>query len=130
MSNSRVVKFRAWGHLAKEDDYRMFFNVSLAWSFNAMMPYTLNDQMICDHSLMQYTGLEDKSGKEIYEGDIVKTTYTNHDHNGEIYFQPTRLKWSVKHSPFSNQGLFVYSRHDYSVEIIGNIHENRELLEK
>ena len=79
----------------------------------------------------QYTGLKDKNGVEIYEGDIVKTVFDlakRKRHIGEIYFQPTRLNWSVKHSVFANQDLFVYTRPDRSIEVIGNIYENPELL--
>ena len=77
----------------------------------------------------QFTGLHDKKGKEIWEGDVVKTFAYKKKNIGVIYFQPTRLNWSVRHSVFTNQDMFVYARPDFSIEVIGNIHEHPELLE-
>ena len=116
----REIKFRAWD------------GEELIYPNTKMFGGTSNGDLLRDwpSTIMQFTGLSDKSGKEIYEGDIVETVYTNHKkHKGAIYFQPTRLNWSVEHSPFANQDLFVYSRPDCSIEIIGNIYENPELIE-
>lgn len=70
----------------------------------------------------QYTGLKDKNGVEIYEGDIVI-------HNGKL----SKVKWSEKYCQFRIEGSrattglnFYHSRH---YEFIGNIHDNPELLE-
>ena len=68
--------------------------------------------------LMQYTGLKDKNGEEIYEGDIVKTPYGK----GQIF---ERLCcWFV-----NLQKELGYFTIDEPIEILGNIHENPELLE-
>lgn len=86
-----------------------------------------------DYIIEQCTGLKDKNGKLIYEGDIVKTD------SGSIYF----IQWDKKTSSFReedpnlsdvvyNAGHHLSLWSDFyckSYTIIGNIHENPELLE-
>ena len=84
-----------------------------------------------DKNLMQYTGLKDRNGVEIYEGDIVKDEYDN-----ELYFvwySDTHARYVI--SPlaalkFNSQKRRVvdYGTGIKTYEVIGNIHENPELL--
>ena len=69
----------------------------------------------------QFTGLLDKQGKEIYEGDIVKHTSGEPEVNSvEYYCGEWHLEPHGLHLPDENG----------QVEVIGNIYENKELLEK
>ena len=76
--------------------------------------------------IMQYTGLKDKNGKEIYEGDIVE--YSRN-------FPPILVEWDdniVGFKPFCKYDSDCYGvpkKEDHSVyKIIGNVYENPELL--
>ena len=74
--------------------------------------------------LMQYTGLKDKNGKEIYEGDIVKTTTSIYEIKrgiGGMFLQETCID--------GDEYLFRQLETEIC-EVIGNIYENPELLTK
>ena len=82
----------------------------------------------------QYTGLKDKNGKEIYEGDIIQETIITDDttdgtYRYEVYWDEDTLCWSIK----GISDIDYHLRDDLwetnaSREVIGNIHENPELL--
>jgi len=107
----REIKFRAWDDTSKEMHFFRF-----------------GEQSSCDGTyqkntmpLMQYTGLKDKNGKEIYEGDIVKAP---HD------FGPGGFSERQFTVFFNNvAGGYQWNYWDMSkAEIIGNIYEDGNLL--
>ena len=73
-------------------------------------------------TLGQFTGLTDKNGKRIFEGDVVKATGTN-DHIGYVTFECGKFITRCTCHPKS-----VCDIHPPIEEVIGNIHDNGELL--
>lgn len=110
---------------------KVIFNNVL--SFNSdNYPFIVKDISVDPNTVGQYTGLKDKNGKEIYEGDIVKTPLLD-----PIFGDILADAWCNALIRF-NQGSFVvsyYNSHNIylqdlcdKIEILGNIHDNPELL--
>lgn len=103
-----------------------------AWNGHKMFPPTdvLNLNMANfkkTHILMQYTGLKDKNGTEIYEGDIVKDPRRVIDHqNIEVFWSDNLSMFMIRNNRKTwSEELYP---HVERYEVIGNIYENPELL--
>ena len=83
--------------------------------------------------LMQYTGLKDSNGKEIYEGDLFGVTNLSGDLEivGEAIFDTDLAQFTIKYANGGWAELWQHlsERTNKAKEIIGNIYENPELLE-
>ncbi|MFT8581127.1 MAG: YopX family protein [Schleiferilactobacillus perolens] len=77
--------------------------------------------------LMQYTGLHDKNGREIYEGDIVDFGLENQD--GKLVLAPVSYGEYIAGYVLDNGGNGIWQRLTKDCKVIGNIYENPDLLE-
>lgn len=119
----RELKFRAWVN----DHWTDFLpTCKTLGEYNANIidtegyTYEINNPFIVE----QYTGLNDKFGRAIYEGDIVQID----DHIlGDFEVLWHNLGWKIKRS-VGFEALSVHKPDD--IVVIGNIHENPELLER
>ena len=105
----REIKFRAW-----------FTNGKEVFAIN---PYFFEEQGLMEwqdvrdnslYTFLQFTGLHDKNGKEIYEGDVVRIGSR----------PPVEVRWHKDSAGFLQVGMELMS----NTEVIGNIYENPELL--
>ena len=134
----RTIKFRAWDKKLK----LMAEVLTLSFKNNKIecVHYASNggvymfngEKNVKRYYLMQFTGLKDKNGKEIYEGDIVKLKENEYyfERSGEVIFEEGTFK--IKNVELWNDG--TYNHYSLEIldtefcEIIGNIHENKDLI--
>lgn len=131
MKQVRKIKFRAW-HLHENKMYDVY---NLDILFGRYWSEERRECLFsCDIELMQYTGLKDKNGKEIYEGDIVIVTCYSYEQiesesTGEVVYSEALACFALSdgENGFATlsdlQGPF---RTEY--EVIGNIYDNPDLL--
>jgi len=111
MSNDRF-KFRAWHKDSGQMIYREKASYPFSW-IEEGQPFVL----------MQWTGLLDKNGREIYEGDLLKYEMGS---IWEVIFEDGCFKRNSLTARYGSKKLLLDSPEQF--EIIGNIHENPELL--
>lgn len=89
-------------------------------------------EYVNENTLGQYTGLTDKNGAKIFEGDIVEYETGKKVRIGRVFFSDFRASFSVtagkNGSARINNDLFNYIQSRNSVIVIGNIYDNPELI--
>jgi len=120
---SRIIEFRAWNKY----NNTMYSMESVEFACNEiwkLRTLELNDEFI----VMQYTGLKDKNGTKIFEGDIL----SNGDYVAQVVFGEFDglMAWHVliNHKKQWALGSGDILGHNPYIEVIGNIYENPELI--
>ena len=124
----RDIKFRAWDN----DFLKMHWFLEKSHNLPTPQPLHWYLEMKERFDIMQYTGLKDKNGKEIYEGDIITfgkyikyrvifedSCFHLYHHEGLKEWDGTDYRWGP---------LYRIKELAFDVELVGNIYENHELL--
>ena len=131
---NREIKFRIWNDYDKK---MIHWNELL--EKNLANIFTIPSY---DKWLMQYTGLHDKNGKEIYEGDIIEFSYDIFTRNfdtkvgkgivefigGAFYIKSFEIEGKKVEDIDNEEWFLLYTVNTDTLEVIGNVHENLELL--
>lgn len=132
---SREIKFRVWSE--EDREYRTDCNLTGLFNSVTGTPATIYSDEGDRFDIEQYTGLKDKNGKEIYEGDIVAQELIDDPFAGGyptyvVCWDEEFLGWALKDTTGddgNDTDLHFFIAERRKCEIVGNIHENPELLE-
>ena len=120
----REYKFRAWD---KKSKTMRTYNFWVNWSGKVYNSESYKTGYVSglnriDVILLQYTGLKDKNGQEIYEGDIIKTIIFND------LIKISEVIYNERECAYTHKDGMFFAR--YENEIIGNIYENPDIITK
>lgn len=122
----REIKFRAW----LKEHKSMIDVMEIDIDNQTIFYYWFGDhdgrfENFNKIDLMQYTGLEDKNNKEIYEGDIIKFLNSIF----EVIWCNEKASFMLKNKEYKEFLNFIYENNN-GMEIVGNIYQNLELYEE
>ena len=124
---NREIKFRAWDSIAGKMWEDVYFDGGHIYTIGPDGENASTMPRWEDNAIMQFTGLLDKNGKEIYESDVVRIWadpkhyggYTGHDYAEAVVWNPQEARFEL-----TEHGFYDFE----FIQVIGNIHENKELL--
>src|SRR5689334_10237792 len=136
----REIRFRVWNEAAKEMIILDLFQANCYEQDFILRNREANereswiDDNACDIKwpIMQFTGMKDKNGNDLYDGDLVKDGSVEYQYIYGVYWHP-QFQWSLKIME-NNQFVGTLKDPEYTVpeemklELLGNIYQNKDLL--
>lgn len=142
-----IPRYRAWGRNENypgtpSEKFEMFYDVSVVTTYQDKVQHVIadfgmyngseyNGTEIIDYTLMQSTGLTDKDGKEIFEGDILSIETDEENVKVEVSWDSKHALFVFESKKYNEKEALgeLFEDNSYPFKIIGNIHTNPELLE-
>ena len=130
----REIKFRAWDESAKKmmyDNATAMHDVDLWDGVRASTVSLINQRLSMDFIWLQFTGLKDKNGVDIYEGDVLERTghlYEVVFHEGGFCAKKLKGEIEVEYELFGMHRGYFLAFYQRKTEVIGNRYENPELM--
>lgn len=125
-----IPKFRAWDNWRKRMSVvdRIYMDTKGVRLYDDFGEYWRDFR---DVELTQSTGLKDKNGKEIFEGDILAFETDDEVINVNVFWDEEHALFMFESKKYNEQESLaeLVENNTYPFEIIGNVHENPELLE-
>ena len=116
-----IIQLRAWDGLNEKFTY---------WTMNDLCTYANKDEKPSALDRWElYTGLKDRNGKRIFEGDIIEGNWGNEGslRVGEIKFYEGAFRFVSKKSNLTGE-ILSFDEHYKNSEVIGNIYQNANLI--
>jgi len=134
-TNQREIKFRAWDKKNMKMQYSNIVWGITGLKYPALTGIDDNEDIDTISDLMQYTGLKDKNDVEIYEGDLLETDINKkvfeviyQQYSYSVTSLRTKNNWNLNETYMITDYLKHLKKGNATFEVIGNIYQNKELL--
>lgn len=119
---NREIKFRGKSINSGKWVYAILHGFGMDWF----------DECVIESSIGQFTGFHDQNGKEIYEGDILRFYDNNKEYVCVVGWNNEVGAWCIRFKGEEYFGIRPLGEwiFEYKIEVIGNIYDNKELLEE